>query len=63
MPSEQQLPQEAREARAAYRREWNKKNPKKNKEYIARYWQRKALEMLKSQQEEQANDAASANNE
>ena len=33
---------QAKEARNAYRREWNRKNPDKLKEYQARYWQRKA---------------------
>jgi len=40
--SGKRLSEEAKIERAAYRREWNKKNPEKNKEYIARYWQRKA---------------------
>lgn len=39
---DKKLSQAAREARAAYKREWNKNNPQKNKEYINRYWQRKA---------------------
>jgi len=38
---DKKLSQAARDARAAYKREWNRKNPHKNKEYIARYWQRK----------------------
>ena len=40
--SESQLSVSAREARAAYKREWARKNPGKNKEYVARYWERKA---------------------
>lgn len=32
---------EAPSARAAYQREWRKRNPYKNREYIQRYWARK----------------------
>lgn len=35
---------EARAARNAYRREWNKKNKDKLKEYQDRYWAKKAKE-------------------
>lgn len=37
-----ELTPEAREARAAYMREWRKKNAEKTKEYNARKWERKA---------------------
>ena len=33
---------EAKEARAAYLREWRRKNPDKQKEYDARKWERRA---------------------
>ena len=36
------LSREARETRAAYKKEWTRRNPEKNKEYIARYWERRA---------------------
>lgn len=35
----------AREARNAYKREWNKKNPDKVKAASERYWEKKAKEM------------------
>ena len=41
---------EARAAKAAYMREWRKKNAEKAKEYEARKWERKAAE-LKRQKE------------
>lgn len=34
----------ANEARKAYKREWNRKNRDKVKEYQARYWEKKAQE-------------------
>ena len=33
---------EAKAARAKYQREWYKKNPDKRREYMAKYWERKA---------------------
>jgi len=36
------LTKEAREKRAVYLREWRKKNPEKQREYNARYWNKKA---------------------
>lgn len=50
------LSAEARKARAAYMREWRRKNPGKQKEYDAKKWERKA-EMLKmARQEEKESD-------
>ena len=40
--SDNLLTQKARDERAAYKREWRRKNPGKNKEYIARYWEKRA---------------------
>ena len=40
--NESTLSEAARKARAAYKREWTRKNPEKNKEYVARYWERRA---------------------
>lgn len=36
------LSKEAKKSRAEYMKEWRRKNPEKNKEYIARYWNNKA---------------------
>ena len=38
------MTQEAREERAAYMREWRKKNPEKQRVNQQRYWERKAAE-------------------
>lgn len=42
--------QKVKEARAAYAREWRKKNPGKNKEYVDRYWENR----IKREMEEQS---------
>ena len=34
----------AKRARAAYQRDWHKRNPGKKKEYQQAYWQRKGIE-------------------
>lgn len=44
----------AKEEKARYAREWRKKNPGKNAEYVRRYWEKKALARL--QQEKEAED-------
>lgn len=36
----------AKELKAAYQREWRRKNPGKSTEYTRRYWQRKAQQEL-----------------
>lgn len=36
---------EAKSARAAYLREWYRRNPDKNREYMARYWEHKAKQI------------------
>ena len=36
------LSKEAKAARAAYMREWRKRNPEKRREYDAKRWERKA---------------------
>ena len=36
--------EQAREARRAYKREWNRRNPDKVKAAQARYWERRAAE-------------------
>jgi len=42
------MTQEAKKERAAYAREWRKKNPEKNKEYVDSYWKRKAQKAAES---------------
>ena len=46
----------ARAAQNAYKREWNARNPEKNKEYQRRYWARKAKEIELSRQETAGNE-------
>lgn len=48
----EQLEELAREIQREYLREWRKRNPDKVREYNKRYWRKKALEMLKEQQED-----------
>lgn len=38
----------AREARRKYQREWNARNADKRREYMARYWARKAAEQAEN---------------
>ena len=38
------MTEQAREARRAYKREWNRRNPDKVKAAQARYWDKKAQE-------------------
>lgn len=45
----------AAEMRRAYKREWNRKNKDKNREYRKRYWMKKAQQ---AEQDEKAADAA-----
>lgn len=47
----EQLEELAREIQREYLREWRKRNPDKVREYNKRYWRKKALEMLKEQQD------------
>jgi len=49
--TDEQLEELARELQREYLREWRRNNPDKVKEYNERYWKKKALEMLKEQQE------------
>ena len=50
--TDEQLEELAREKQREYQREWRKKNPDKVRKYNKRYWMKKALEMLKEQQED-----------
>ena len=43
----------AREARRAYKREWNRKNRDKCRAAEQRYWERKAAAAAQDQQQEQ----------
>ena len=40
---------EAKAAYNAYMKEWRQKNPTKNAEYKARYWEKKAAEIKKGE--------------
>ena len=42
-----QLSEKARELKAKYLREWRQKNPGKNAQYCADYWERKAQQAEK----------------
>ncbi|MEE3451129.1 MAG: hypothetical protein VZR27_10655 [Acutalibacteraceae bacterium] len=58
------LTPEARAARAAYMREWRKKNKDKEREYEARKWERKARQIREEREREnQTAREAGANNE
>lgn len=50
--TDEQLEELALEARRKYYREWRRNNPDKVREYRKRHWRKKALEMLKEQQED-----------
>lgn len=43
--------EEARKAAARYAREWRRKNPEKAREARERYWERKATQYSKSEEE------------
>lgn len=45
MNSNARMTDEARKAKAAYMKEWRKRNRDKQKEYACRYWTRKAKEL------------------
>lgn len=44
------MTERAREARRAYKREWNRKNPDKVREAQERYWERKAQAAQEAQE-------------
>ena len=59
-----QLTPEGRAARAAYMREWRKKNKDKEREYEARKWERKARQIREEREREnQTARKAEANEE
>lgn len=47
---------EIKQAQAAYLREWRKKNPEKNKQYVENYWN-KRIDRMKAEQEQQTKTA------
>ena len=47
------MTEQAKEARRAYRRKWNRENRDKVKASQERYWERKAQELRKEQEEEE----------
>lgn len=48
---------EIKQAQAAYLREWRKKNPEKNKQYVENYWN-KRIDRMKAEQKQQTNQTA-----
>ena len=48
----------AREARRAYKREWNRRNPDKVKEAQERYWNRKAQQAQQTQDAQEEHQEA-----
>lgn len=57
------LTPEGRAARAAYMREWRKKNKDKEREYEARKWERKARQIREERERENQTRGAAANEE
>lgn len=51
--SSQEMSEAAREAMLKYRRAWYKKNKDKQREYTARYWEKKAAAAAADQEEQQ----------
>lgn len=45
------MTEQAREARRAYRREWNRKNRDKVRAAQERYWEKKAIELQQYRQD------------
>ena len=54
------LSEAAREARRAYKREWNRKNRDKVKAATARYWEKRAREARELPEDEPTASAAGA---
>ncbi len=53
MKGDDYMNEAAKEARRAYRREWQRKNPDKVRAYQERYWSRKAAEKQQSDLQDQ----------
>ena len=51
MDSEKRLDEQARAERAAYFREWRRRNPDKVRESNRRYWERRAAKKAQAEQE------------
>ena len=51
MDSEKRLDEQARAARAAYSREWRKRNPDRVRAANRKYWQRRAQRLQESEAE------------
>lgn len=49
----EKLSTEAKDVRSRYAREWRRRNPEKNKEYIRTYWERRLLKEKAQQESEQ----------
>ena len=54
------MTEQAREARRAYKREWNARNRDKVREAQARYWERKAQQAAQDQQRQQETEPQEA---
>lgn len=52
------MTEQAKEARRAYKREWNRKNRDRVKAAQARYWERKAQAAQDQQQEQETRQEA-----
>lgn len=50
------MDEKAAEARRAYKREWQRKNREKVKQYQENYWKRKAEEAAKAEREKDSPD-------
>ena len=46
------MDENAKKARAAYYREWRKRHPEKTKQYLEKYWMKKAMKLIKSKSED-----------
>lgn len=56
MEKEYKMTEAARAARAAYLREWRKRNPDKQREYTRRSWERKAEQIQQQIQPDVQNE-------
>lgn len=52
MPRNTTIEEEARAEERAYKREWQRRNPEKVKEYHRRYWEKKARERREARAEQ-----------
>lgn len=55
------MTEQAKEARRAYKREWNRKNPEKVRAAQERYWTRKAQAAQQTQTEQETQEVLTVN--